>query len=75
MATGNTPCGTAIPQDFIGRPVDRGHVRAFVQKAATLGYHKLGELVQAGAQHLMLNPVCDERTHLQQLAEEMIPRL
>lgn len=37
--------------------------------------HKLGELVQAGAQHLMLNPVFDEMTHLEQLAEEIVPKL
>ena len=41
MATGNTPCGIAIPQDFIHRPVDMQHVREFVQKAETLGYDSL----------------------------------
>jgi probable F420-dependent oxidoreductase len=41
MATGNTPCGIAIPQDFIDRPVNMQHVREFVQKAETFGYDSL----------------------------------
>jgi probable F420-dependent oxidoreductase len=41
MAAGNTPCGIAIPQDFIDRPVDMQQVREFVQKAETLGYDSL----------------------------------
>jgi probable F420-dependent oxidoreductase len=41
MAAGNTPCGIAIPQDFIDRPVDMQRVREFVQKAETLGYDSL----------------------------------
>jgi probable F420-dependent oxidoreductase len=36
---------------------------------------KLGELVQAGAQHLLLNPVFDELEHLEVLAQEVIPHL
>jgi hypothetical protein len=36
---------------------------------------KLGELVQAGAQHLLLNPVFDEREHLELLAEDIVPHL
>lgn len=36
---------------------------------------KLGELVRAGAQHLLLNPVFDEREHLDTLASEVMPRL
>ncbi len=36
---------------------------------------KLGELVQAGAQHLLLNPVFDEMEHLELLAQEVIPHL
>jgi hypothetical protein len=35
----------------------------------------LGELVQAGAQHLMLNPVFDEMNHLELLAQEVVPKL
>src|SRR5687767_14366399 len=41
MATGNTPCGIAIPQDFIDRPVNMQQVREFVQKAETFGYDSL----------------------------------
>ena len=37
--------------------------------------NKLGELVQAGAQHLMLNPVFDEMEHLEMLAQEVVPKL
>lgn len=37
--------------------------------------NKLGELVQAGAQHLMLNPVFDEMQHLELLAQEVVPKL
>jgi probable F420-dependent oxidoreductase len=37
--------------------------------------NKLGELVQAGAQHLMLNPVFDEMEHLELLAQEVVPKL
>ncbi len=36
---------------------------------------KLGELVQAGAQHLVLNPVFDEMEHLELLAKEIMPHL
>ncbi|MEE8075703.1 MAG: LLM class F420-dependent oxidoreductase, partial [Candidatus Binatia bacterium] len=36
---------------------------------------QLGELVQAGAQHLVLNPVIDEMDHLEILAKEIIPHL
>lgn len=36
---------------------------------------KLGELVKAGAQHLMLNPVFDEMEHLEQLAQDVMPHL
>ena len=41
MAMGTTPCGIAIPQDFINRPVDMQLVREFVRKAETLGYDSL----------------------------------
>jgi probable F420-dependent oxidoreductase len=37
--------------------------------------NQLGELVQAGAQHLMLNPVFDEMEHLEILAQEVVPKL
>ncbi len=36
---------------------------------------KLGQLVRAGAQHLMLNPVFDEMEHLVLLAGEVVPHL
>jgi probable F420-dependent oxidoreductase len=36
---------------------------------------KLGDLVKAGAQHLMLNPVYDEMEHLELLAQDIVPRL
>jgi hypothetical protein len=36
---------------------------------------KLGELVGAGARHLLLNPVFDEMEHLELLAAEVLPRL
>jgi len=36
---------------------------------------KLGELVRAGAQHLLLNPVFDEMEHLELLASDVIPKL
>ena len=37
--------------------------------------NQLGKLVQAGAQHLMLNPVFDEMEHLNLLAQEVMPKL
>ncbi len=36
---------------------------------------KLAELVRAGAQHFLLNPVFDEMEHLEKLASEVMPRL
>jgi probable F420-dependent oxidoreductase len=36
---------------------------------------KLGEIVRAGARHLMLNPVFDEMEHLELLASDVIPKL
>jgi probable F420-dependent oxidoreductase len=36
---------------------------------------KLGEIVQAGAQHLVLNPVFDELEHLELLSREVMPHL
>ncbi len=57
MAVGNTPCGIAIPQDFIDRPVDMQHVRAFVQKAETLGYDSLWVQESIIGQAPVLEPV------------------
>jgi alkanesulfonate monooxygenase SsuD/methylene tetrahydromethanopterin reductase-like flavin-dependent oxidoreductase (luciferase family) len=36
---------------------------------------KLGELVRAGARHLLLNPVFDEMEHMELLASDVIPKL
>jgi len=36
---------------------------------------KLSELVRAGAQHFLLNPVFDDSEHLEKLASEVMPRL
>ena len=36
---------------------------------------KIAEVVDAGAQHLLLNPVFDEMEHMEILAEEIIPQL
>lgn len=36
---------------------------------------KLGEIVRAGARHLLLNPVFDETEHLELLASDVIPKL
>lgn len=36
---------------------------------------RLGELVQTGAKHLILNPVLDEMEHLELLSEEIVPYL
>jgi alkanesulfonate monooxygenase SsuD/methylene tetrahydromethanopterin reductase-like flavin-dependent oxidoreductase (luciferase family) len=36
---------------------------------------KLAELVRAGAQHLLLNPMFDDMEHLELLAQEVMPHL
>ena len=36
---------------------------------------RLGELIRAGAQHLVLNPVFDETEHLELLAADVVPQL
>jgi hypothetical protein len=36
---------------------------------------KVREIVDAGAQHLLMNPVFDDMEHLELLAEEVIPQL
>ena len=36
---------------------------------------KLGVLVQAGARHLLLNPVFDEMGHVEELAQDVMPHL
>ncbi len=37
--------------------------------------NKLGGIVQAGAQHLLLNPAFDDMEHLELLAKEIVPHL
>jgi alkanesulfonate monooxygenase SsuD/methylene tetrahydromethanopterin reductase-like flavin-dependent oxidoreductase (luciferase family) len=36
---------------------------------------RLGELVRAGAQHFLLNPVFDDLEHLERLASDVMPHL
>lgn len=36
---------------------------------------RLGEIVQAGAKHLLLDPLANEREHLELLSEEIVPYL
>jgi hypothetical protein len=36
---------------------------------------KLAEIVRAGAQHLLLNPMFDDLDHLELLAQEVLPQL
>jgi alkanesulfonate monooxygenase SsuD/methylene tetrahydromethanopterin reductase-like flavin-dependent oxidoreductase (luciferase family) len=54
-----------------GQPEMGSRVSIWGSKAECLD--KLGELVQAGAQHLLLNPVFDEMAHLELLVEEVVP--
>jgi probable F420-dependent oxidoreductase len=57
MATGNTPCGIGIPQDFIDRPVDVQLIRDYVQKAEALGYDSLWVQEQIVGDVPILEPV------------------
>ena len=57
MATGNTPCGFAIPQVFPDSGVDMPFVRDFVQKAETLGYDSLWVQETILSDFLILEPV------------------
>ena len=57
MTAGNTPCGIAIPQVFIDRPVDMEFVRDFVTKAETLGYDSLWAQEDILAAFPILEPV------------------
>ena len=36
---------------------------------------KLGAIVQAGAQHLMVNPAFDDMEHLEGFAQDIMPHL
>lgn len=57
MATGNTPCGIAIPQDFIDRPVNLPLIRDFVQQAEALPYDSLWVQEQIVGDVPILEPV------------------
>ncbi len=57
MAPGHTPCGVAIPQDFIDRPVDMQLIRNFVQRAETLPYDSLWVQEAIVGQVPILEPV------------------
>ena len=57
MATGNTPCGIGIPQDFIDRPVNMQLIRNYVQKAEALGYDSLWVQEQIVGDVPILEPV------------------
>ncbi len=57
MAVGNTPCGIAIPQAFIDRPVDMQLVRSYVSRAEALGYDSLWVQEQIVGDVPILEPV------------------
>jgi probable F420-dependent oxidoreductase len=57
MATGNTPCGIGIPQDFIDRPVNMQLIRDYVQQAEALGYDSLWVQEQIVGDVPILEPV------------------
>jgi probable F420-dependent oxidoreductase len=57
MASGNTPCGIGIPQDFINRPVNMQLIRDFVQQAEALGYDSLWVQEQIVGEVPILEPV------------------
>lgn len=57
MASGHTPCGIAIPQDFINRPVDMPLVKTFVANAEQRGYDSLWVQEQIVGNVPILEPV------------------
>jgi alkanesulfonate monooxygenase SsuD/methylene tetrahydromethanopterin reductase-like flavin-dependent oxidoreductase (luciferase family) len=57
MTTGNTPCGIAIPQDFIDRPVNMPLIRNYVQRAEALPYDSLWVQEQIVGDVPILEPV------------------
>jgi len=57
MATGNTPCGIAIPQDFADPPIDAGLIRQFIPRAEALGYEGLWVQEQIVGDAPILEPV------------------
>jgi len=58
---------------FYGRPQMAEQVSVFGGPQEVVD--GLAEVVRGGAQFLLLNPVFDEREHLEQLASEIIPKL
>jgi alkanesulfonate monooxygenase SsuD/methylene tetrahydromethanopterin reductase-like flavin-dependent oxidoreductase (luciferase family) len=58
---------------FYGRPQMADQVSVFGGPQEVVD--GLAEVVRGGAQFLLLNPVFDEREHLEQLASEIIPKL
>src|SRR5919109_3051710 len=57
MTTGKTPCGIAIPQDFIDRPVNMQLIRNYVQRAEALPYDSLWVQEQIVGDVPILEPV------------------
>ena len=58
---------------FYGKPDMASRVSIWGTRDECLD--KLGVLVQAGAKHLVLNPVYNVMEHLELLAEEIVPNL
>jgi probable F420-dependent oxidoreductase len=57
MATGNTPCGIAIPQDFADPSIDARLIRQFIPRAEALGYEGLWVQEQIVGDAPILEPV------------------
>jgi probable F420-dependent oxidoreductase len=57
MATGNTPCGIAIPQSFANPAIDAGVIRQFIPRAEALGYEGLWVQEQIVGDSPILEPV------------------
>jgi probable F420-dependent oxidoreductase len=59
--------------NYYGKPEMASRVAIWGSRDECL--EKLGKYVQAGAKHLLLNPVLDEVEHLELLSEEIVPYL
>src|SRR5947209_953805 len=57
MASGNIPCGIAIPQTSSSSPIDVEHIRKFVSRAEALGYESLWVQEQIISESAILEPV------------------
>jgi probable F420-dependent oxidoreductase len=57
MATGNIPCGIAIPQSFADPSIDAGVIRQFIPRAEALGYEGLWVQEQIVGDAPILEPV------------------